>query len=141
MNPLKSSSACDLVHSADQHSLQKQKMAIGMQPPTRHFLTEEEKEEKGKLEEMVDLALANPILFISTDHKKAMAMTDADANTVETDLRNRAPQPVRTDIEEDAVSELSNSTRTSKAKLLAAKEVASIQKQYAMQQLEFKKEL
>ena len=73
-------------------------MAIGMQPPTRHFLTEEEKEEKGKLEEMVDLALANPILFISTDHKKAMAMTDADANTVETDLRNRAPQPVRTDI-------------------------------------------
>lgn len=99
---------------------------------TRHFMTQEEKEEQGKLDIMEDLAIANVIEFISSDHQRAMAMNDDDANTLGTDLRNKSPRPLEHDKDkDDDVSALSNSTRTSKAQLMASAQIKELAKQYA----------
>ena len=85
---------------------------------TRQFLTQEEKEEQGKLNNMEDLAIANVIQFVSSDHQRALAMNDDDANTIDTDLRNKTPRPIdHSKDKDDEISALSNSTRTSKAQL------------------------
>jgi hypothetical protein len=79
---------------------------------TRQFLTQEEKEEQGKLNNMEDLAIANVIESISSDHQRAQAMNNRDANTLGTDLRNKTPRPIdRSKDKDDDVSALSNSTR------------------------------
>ena len=57
-------------------------------------MTQEEKEEQGKLNNMEDLAIANVIEFVSSDHQRALAMNGEDANTIETDLRNKAQRPI-----------------------------------------------
>jgi hypothetical protein len=99
---------------------------------TKQFLTQEEKEEQGKLDNMEDLAIANVIEFISSDHQRAMAMNDDDANTLGTDLRNKTPRPLDHDKDkDDEVSALSNSTRTSKAQRMASAQVKELATQYA----------
>jgi hypothetical protein len=77
---------------------------------TRQFLTQEEKEEQGKLDDMEDLAIAKYVIFISADHQRAMAMNDDDANTLATDLKNKAPSPIDHTKDKDDVSALSTST-------------------------------
>ena len=99
---------------------------------TRQFLTQEEKEEQGKLNNMEDLAIANVIQFVSSDHQIALAMNDDDANTIDTDLRNKTPCPIdHSKDKDDEISALSNSTRTSKAQLLATEQVKEMAIQYA----------
>ena len=99
---------------------------------TRQFLTQEEKEEQGKLNNMEDLAIANVIEFISSDHQRALAMNDDDANTLGTDLRNKTPHPIdHSKDKDDDVSALSNSTRTSKAQRIASEQVNELAIQYA----------
>jgi hypothetical protein len=99
---------------------------------TRQFLMQEEKEEQGKLNNMEDLAIANVIEFVSSDHQRALAMNDEDANTLETDLRNKAPCPLNhSKDKDDEIYALSNSTHTSKAQRMASEQVKEIAKQYA----------
>ena len=88
-------------------------------PITRVFQSQEDLAMDAMLEQIVELADTPPAdVIISSDHQRAMAMTEDDANTLATDLRNKAPAPLEKDADDD-MSELTGSTRTSKADRIA----------------------
>jgi len=59
-----------------------------------------------------------------------MAMTEDDANTLETNLRDKGPAPLEKD--GDDISALSTSTRTSKAERIADERVLEVSKQHQL---------
>jgi hypothetical protein len=96
---------------------------------TRVFLSQEDLAMDAMLEQIVELADAPAAeIVISSDHQRAMAMTEDDADTQVTDLRGKAPTPLQKD--DDAMSELTGSTRTSKADRLSDEKVAAVTKQH-----------
>jgi len=81
---------------------------------TRVFLSQEDLAMDAMLEQIVELADTPPAdVIISSDHQRAMAMTEDDANTQATDLRDKAPALL--DKDTDDMSALNGSTQTSKA--------------------------
>ena len=99
---------------------------------TRVFLSQEDLAMDAMLEQIVELADAPAAeVVISSDHQRAMAMTEEDADTQVTDLRGKAPTPLRKD-DDDAMSELTGSTRTSKADRFADEKVAAVTKQHVI---------
>ena len=98
-------------------------------PETRVFLSQEDLAMDAMLEQIVELADAPTAqVVISSDHQRAMAMTEDDADTLATDLKDRAPAPL--DTEADDMSALTGSTRTSKAQRIADERVDAVQKQH-----------
>ena len=69
-------------------------------------------------------------VVISSDHQHAMAMTEDHANTLATNLRDKAPAPLEKD--GDEISALSTSTRTSKAEKIDDKRVFEVSKQHQL---------
>ena len=93
---------------------------------SRRFLSADEKEENQRLEEIEDAALAEVEIFISKEQQKLMA-TDKDDISVETRLtkNDKSPPSVNCDI-----SEMTGSTRESKAQRYADKAVKEVASQY-----------
>jgi hypothetical protein len=100
-------------------------------PDTRVFLSQEDLAMDAMLEQIVELADAPAAqVVISSDHQRAMAMTEDDANTQATDLRDRSPAPLDTNA--DDMSALTGSTRTSKADRIADERVQAVQQQHLL---------
>jgi len=98
-------------------------------PETRVFLSQEDLAMDAMLEQIVELADAPAAqVVISSDHQRAMAMTEDDANTLATNLKDRSPAPL--DTNEDDMSALTGSTQTSKADRIADERVEAVQKQH-----------
>ena len=96
----------------------------------RTFLSPDEKEERDRLNTMEDHANAEIQIFISKDQQIALAM-DTDDVSVETRLTkgDAAPPPVPT----DDVSDMTGSTRESKAQRYANAQVKEVASQYSTQ--------
>jgi hypothetical protein len=110
-------------------------------PATRVFLSQEDLAMDAMLEQIVELADTPPAdVIISSDHQRAMAMTEDDANTQATDLRNKAPSPLDKGADDDDVSVLTGSTRTSKADRIADERLAIVHKDHLLALAEAKKE-
>jgi len=93
------------------------------------------------LEQIVELADTPPAdVIISSDHQRAMAMTEDDANTQATDLRDKAPAPLDKGADDDDMSALTGSTRTSKADRIADERLAIVHKDHLLALAEAKKE-
>jgi hypothetical protein len=95
---------------------------------TRVFKSKEDLEYASMLADIIDLAdTPEEIVVLSSDHQKAMAMTEEDAATQATDLRNKAPKPVTDDL-----SALTGSTRTSKAEEMTILAVQAVQRDHLL---------
>ena len=100
---------------------------------TRKFLSAQEKMEMDRLDDLEEEVNAVPMQFISKDHQQALAM-DNDEVSVETRLTkgNAAPTPIVLVQEApDEQSEMTGSTRESKAKKYAAEAVREIANEYS----------
>ena len=97
---------------------------------TRKFLSSDEKEENDRLNFMEDNANAEVQVYISKDQQIALAM-DTDDISVETRLtkNDAAPPPTKS----DEVSEMTGSTRESKAQRYATEQVKEVASQYVTQ--------
>ena len=95
---------------------------------SRTFLSAEEKIEFDKLELMEDEINAEPEIFISKDHQRALALDDDDFSA-ETRLTkgDAAPPPATA----DDLSDMTGSTRESKAKAYADSAVKVVAAQYS----------
>ena len=93
---------------------------------SRKFYSAEEKEERNRLDEMEDAALAEVEIFVSKDQQKAMAIDEDDVSD-ETRLtkNDKTPESINGDI-----SEMTGSTRESKAQRYADKAVKDVAVQY-----------
>jgi len=108
-------------------------------PDTRVFLSQEDLAMDAMLEQIVELADTPPAdVIISSDHQRPMAMTEDDANTLATDLRNKAPAPLEKD--GDDMSALTVSTRTSKADRIADERVLAVSKEHQLALAEARQE-
>ena len=100
---------------------------------SRRFLSAQEQMEVDRLEDMEAEVNAEPTVFISKDHQRAMAL-DTDEVSVETRLTkgNAAPPPAIHIAENDEDhSALSGSTRESKAKRYADAAVKEVAAEYS----------
>ena len=100
---------------------------------TRKFLSAQEKMEVDRLEDMEGEVNAVPIAFISKDHQQALAMDD-DEVSVETRLTkgDAAPTPtILLNEAPDEQSEMTGSTRESKAKKYADEAVKEVISEYS----------
>ena len=100
---------------------------------TRKFLSAQEKMEVDRLEDMEGEVNAVPIAFISKDHQQALAMDD-DEVSVETRLTkgDAAPTPtILINEAPDEQSEMTGSTRESKAKKYADEAVKEVISEYS----------
>ena len=100
---------------------------------TRKFLSAQEKIETDRLEDMDGEVNAVPVAYISKDHQQALAM-DFDEVSVETRLTkgDAAPTPaIRIMDEVDDQSEMTGSTRESKAKRYADDAVKEVINEYS----------
>jgi len=72
-------------------------------PETRVFLSQEDLAMDAMLEQIVELADAPAAaqVVISSDHQRAMTMTEDDANTLATNLKDRSPAPLDTNEDDD----------------------------------------
>ena len=95
-------------------------------PKTRTFLSASEKIEDDKLDVIESMALAEKDTFISKDQEAAMAMED-DNISIETRLTKNEAAPT---LHNDDVSEMTGSTRESKAQAYADKAVKVVAAQY-----------
>ena len=95
---------------------------------SRRFLSSDERIERERLDLMEDEVNAEREVFISKDHQRALAMDEDDEISVETRLtKGDAAPPAATT---DDVSEMTGSTRESKAKAYAESAVNEVAKQY-----------
>ena len=99
----------------------------------RKFLSAQEKMEIDRLDDMEEEVNAVQVQYISKDHQQALAM-DGDEVSVETRLTkgDAAPTPViLVEEPQDEQSEMTGSTRESKAKKYAAEAVREIANEYS----------
>ena len=100
---------------------------------TRKFLSAQEKLEIDRLDDMEEEVNAVPVEFISKDHQAALAL-DNDDYSAETRLTkgDAAPTPaIVLNSTADAQSEMTNSTRESKAKRYADAAVKEVANEYS----------
>ena len=100
---------------------------------TRKFLSAQEKMEIDRLEDMDEEVNAVPIAYISKEHQQALAM-DNDEVSVETRLTKGDAAPTPAITIKDAVddqSEMTGSTRESKAKKYADEAVKEVINEYS----------
>ena len=100
---------------------------------TRKFLSAQEKMEVDRLDDMEEEVNAVPVAFISKDHQQALAM-DEDEVSVETRLTKGDAAPTPAILINDTVdeqSEMTGSTRESKAKKYADAAVKEVISEYS----------
>jgi hypothetical protein len=99
---------------------------------TRKFLSAQEKLEVDRLDDLEDEANAEPVVYISKDHQRALAL-DTDEVSVETRVTkgDAAPPPALLDGKEDELSAMTGSTRESKAKRYADEAVKAVAAEYS----------
>ena len=99
----------------------------------RSFLTLEEKDEQAKFSHLLDTVTAVREVYISSAHKKAMAVEgDDDLESVDTRLTkgNVAPPALTSFTNDDDISNITGNTRESKAKAYALEESKKVATQY-----------
>jgi len=95
----------------------------------RKFLSSDERIERENLDLMEDEVNAEPEVFISKDHQRALAMDDDDEVSIETRLtKGDAAPPAASN---DDLSDMTGSTRESKAKAYADSAVKEVAAQYS----------